>query len=264
MVELENTSILNSPGKKNILVVYTALFGSYDELQDPTEKFSGCDFVCFTDQKNIKSEVWRIHLLDSSSLANNLRNRQYKMLPHVYLTDYRYSIYIDANIKVLKNPSLLLDQSLFRINNFIVAKHFKRQSVFLEGAVLLRSGRVGFYELLKQTILYIKSGFTGQVEMGENNVIFREHASVAKLSEFWWQEFKSGVKRDQLCLPYCSWALGNKVVASKLLSARLGDFFAVSPHKVKLNSPLHYKIARFIFKSIPYYIIYKIMVLINK
>jgi hypothetical protein len=30
-------------GVKNKLVVYTALFGNYDDLIEPKEKFEGCD-----------------------------------------------------------------------------------------------------------------------------------------------------------------------------------------------------------------------------
>jgi len=42
---------------KNKLVVYTALFGDYDNLIEPKEKFEGCDFICFTDQKHLTSDV---------------------------------------------------------------------------------------------------------------------------------------------------------------------------------------------------------------
>ncbi|MGR4118261.1 hypothetical protein K8Q22_07980 [Klebsiella pneumoniae] len=36
---------------KNNIVVYTALFGDYDELIEIPEGMHKCDFICFTDQK---------------------------------------------------------------------------------------------------------------------------------------------------------------------------------------------------------------------
>ena len=36
---------------KNKLVIYTALFGDYDDLKDPYEPFDGCEFICFADDK---------------------------------------------------------------------------------------------------------------------------------------------------------------------------------------------------------------------
>lgn len=42
---------------KNKFVVYTALFGNYDDLIDPKENYEGCDFICFTDQKHLTSDI---------------------------------------------------------------------------------------------------------------------------------------------------------------------------------------------------------------
>ncbi|HBH9578999.1 TPA: hypothetical protein KYD21_004901, partial [Escherichia coli] len=36
---------------KNNIVVYTALFGDYDELIEIPEGMHKCDFICFTDQQ---------------------------------------------------------------------------------------------------------------------------------------------------------------------------------------------------------------------
>ena len=41
------------------IVVYTAIIGGYDTLNEPRWKSDGVDFVCFTD-RNIKSKTWEI------------------------------------------------------------------------------------------------------------------------------------------------------------------------------------------------------------
>ncbi len=84
---------------KNNFVIYTALFGDYDELKHPlTENTCNYDFVCFTNQKDIKSDIWQIRFVEEANYLPNIANRKYKMLPHLFLKDYEESIYIDANV----------------------------------------------------------------------------------------------------------------------------------------------------------------------
>ena len=40
-------------------VVYTAIFGGYDDVVEPTYRPDGWDFVCFTDT-DLVSEFWEI------------------------------------------------------------------------------------------------------------------------------------------------------------------------------------------------------------
>jgi len=77
---------------KNKLVVYTALFGDYDDLIEPKEKFEGCDFICFTDQKHLTSDIWEIRLVEECDLPPNMMNRKYKILP-LFLT-WQFSWFI--------------------------------------------------------------------------------------------------------------------------------------------------------------------------
>lgn len=45
--------------------VYTALLGRYEELNEqPTALNTDIPFICFTDDPNLVSETWQIHLVD--------------------------------------------------------------------------------------------------------------------------------------------------------------------------------------------------------
>jgi len=76
---------------KKKFVIYTALFGDYDELSDPIEGFYDCDFICFTDQKNINSKVWKTIYIPETDMSPKMMNRKYKMLPHIFLVEYEES-----------------------------------------------------------------------------------------------------------------------------------------------------------------------------
>jgi hypothetical protein len=83
------------------IVIYTAVFGNnnYDAL---SSNLPGFDFICFTDKKK-ESSTWKIKLV-KADLSPEVLNRKYKILAHKYLKKYDVSLYIDANIKILKNP----------------------------------------------------------------------------------------------------------------------------------------------------------------
>ena len=67
------------------IAVYTAFTGDYDTLKDPDFIDENCDYICFSDNPNIKSSVWRIILMEDSILDNNRKAKQYKVFPHKYL-----------------------------------------------------------------------------------------------------------------------------------------------------------------------------------
>ena len=43
-----------------VLIVYTAIFDNYDQLIDPKSLYKNCKFICFTNNKDLKSKIWEI------------------------------------------------------------------------------------------------------------------------------------------------------------------------------------------------------------
>ena len=86
------------------IAVYTSIFGKYDVLHEDQFKMEGVDYLCFTDE-DLKSNTWNI--IKSIPLYNdpNRNAKKYKILPHRYLKDYDYSVWIDGNILVIYNKS---------------------------------------------------------------------------------------------------------------------------------------------------------------
>lgn len=249
--------------KKNRLVVYTALFGDYDELIDPSEMFSGCDFVCFTDQAHLKSDIWEIRLIEECDLPPNMMNRKYKILPHLYFPEYENSLYVDANVGILKNPKDLAVKYLSQYD-FVAPKHFARDCIYDEAFVLIRSGRVEIIKLYMQTYKYLKKGYRCQTKMAENNILFRKHNNLNLLSQEWWELFFNGVSRDQLSLAYIAWRLSVNVKISNEISSRKGEFFLINQHKNKIKSPIIAKFFRLVFLGYPYLIFVNIITFLKK
>lgn len=242
------------PNKKDRLVVYTALFGDYDDLIDPPERFEGCDFVCFTDQKHLKSDIWEIRLVEECDLPSNMMNRRYKILPHLFISEYDNSLYVDTNIAILRNPKVLSDEYMGEFD-FVAPKHFARDRIYDEAYVLIRTGRVNIKKLYMQTYKYLKSGYRCQNSMAENNILFRAHNKLTVLSEYWWDVFYSGVSRDQLSLAYVAWKKEVPIGLDIEISARKDKFFSIKQHRKKLTSPFILKAFRMVFCAWPYFIL---------
>ncbi len=224
--------------KRNKLAVYTALFGDYDNLIDPVEKFEGCDFICFTDQKGLKSDVWEIRYVERCDLSPSIMNRKYKILVHNYLNEYNSSLYVDSNIKILKNP-LFLSRKYLNKYDIVIPKHFKRECIYEEAKELAKLNKVDKLLLKKQINFYKKEGFPKKYGLGENNVIFRNHTEkVIFLMEKWWEMLTNYTQRDQLSLMYLIWKYDFDRLFLMRESARGGEYFKLKLHKQNFRKGL--------------------------
>jgi hypothetical protein len=155
-------------------VVYTGLFGDYDDLLDPEYVTPECDFVCFTDQVSLVSNVWTVLYLDSSNQSLSIMNRMVKILAHEFLADYDESIYIDANVRIKGDLTFVFD----RLNddcNFFIPSHPFRRCVYEELRSCLDSEKISediYCDLLNK---FSQEGFPRNYGLHENNILVRRH-----------------------------------------------------------------------------------------
>ena len=198
-------------GKKSDKVVYTVITGGYNNLFPLLYYDTGWDYVCFTDDENlIKSghKFWQIRPLENTELDKAKLSRLPKILAHKFLTDYKYSLYIDGNIDIISNK-------LFKnVNQFVksgvklaITKHFKRDCIYDEIEACLNSGKESAQNVKKLLQIFKKEGFPTHLGLKENNIIFRQHndEEIIKLMEQWWNLVENYSKRDQLSLMYVLW-----------------------------------------------------------
>lgn len=215
---------------KNEVVVYTALFGSYDKLLEPTIKSSKCKFICFTDDKNLKSNFWEIRLVDGI-VDPIAANRKMKFLPHQFLSDFKYSLYIDSNIKIIHDPYDLIINYVqsFKIN---IPRHFERQCIYDELNECYNLNKINKTELNNLNQLFISEGYPRNNGLGENNIIIREHNDpvVINLMQEWWFFFSNGPKRDQLSLMFLAWKLDIPINLMRETSRNRNKYFRYHLH----------------------------------
>lgn len=222
---------------KNSRVIYTALFGGYDQLQ----KFKispNIDYVCFTDNLNIENNGWKLTLFENlDGLSSVDLNRYCKFNAHKLLSEYENVIYVDSNVQ------LKIDhEELFEVANgheFLLLKHSERSSLKdeLEACLLYNKIAEHEYKFIKNKFLeYMMSG--NDTWLSSNRLFYRNNFSlpISTLMESIWQCYFFGVKRDQLCFPPCFGEAGIEPAFFSIPEAKL---LYVSPHR---NEPSLVKI----------------------
>jgi hypothetical protein len=218
----------------NKLVIYTALFGDYDQLEEPEKSFEGCDFICFTDQKDLKTNIWRIIYIEPTSESHIFMNRKIKMLPHLYLQKWKYSLYVDSNIRMKENPYFLINKYMHKQGiGFLVSKHYLRNCVYHEAIQCMKLGKGDPEAIQIQMEVYKNSAFPTDWGLSENSIILRKHQdeTVQKIGENWWLQFTKYPTRDQLSLPFSLWQKGHSYRFMEEGCREYFGIFAIGLHR---------------------------------
>lgn len=193
----------------NNIVVYTAIVGNYNPLRNPRRVEAGVDYVCFTDEPRwfalANNTVWQCRPFPKSTLDATRMNRQVKLLPHQFFSEYEYSIYIDGSINIIGDIRALLAK--YGHPKMLSFKHPKRDCAYQEGQVCIEMNKETPEAINRQLAAYRAEGFPEHFGMIEAGVLIRRHndPEVIALMEDWWHELKTQSRRDQISFPLVAW-----------------------------------------------------------
>lgn len=129
-------------------------------------------------------------------------SRIQKMLPHLYM-DSEYSIYHDANIRLLKTPEELIEKYL-KDYDIALFKHPTRKCLYDEALVCAQMGLDDPETIIEQVKAYEDSGYGKQKGLTECGIILRRHTpKVKELNECWWAHYCRYSRRDQISFMKC-------------------------------------------------------------
>ena len=213
----------------NKKVIYTSVFGKTEEnnyhLHKPDVVLDGYDFVCFTDDETFKSDFWQVKLVKPLYEDGARNAKRYKLKPHIYLSEYEISVWVDIEVKITKDIDTLVESSL-KDNNLAILNHELcgrtvsgdlnvRKCVYEEAKFIQWLGDNNPKKQYKdnmdiihtQVDRYRKDGYPENNGLARTTVVFRRHneSDVIKNSDAWWEEMKYGSRRDQISFNYVSW-----------------------------------------------------------
>jgi len=186
---------------KSDIAVCTAIVGGKDNLRDD-QCTEGADFICFTDDVNMKSNVWEIRPACNLFKDPNRNAKIHKILIHQYLPEYRYTLWIDGDT-ALRVPMRELVERYMKGFDIVVSTHHARKNLFEEaGACILNK------QDLIDRIQY-QANFYGQSPYSLENILYEcpfvlraNNVRVELINNYWWSEISRHSKRDQLSFAY--------------------------------------------------------------
>ncbi|XP_012091609.1 uncharacterized protein LOC105649546 isoform X2 [Jatropha curcas] len=210
----------------NGVVVASAIFGAFDEIQQPSNiseysRKNVCFFM-FVDEEteaylkkksgldsNRKIGIWRIVVVHNLPYSDGRRNGKVpKLLSHRMFPNARFSLWIDGKLELVVDPYQILERHLWRKNaSFAISRHYKRFDVFVEAEANKAAGKYDNASIDFQIDFYKKEGlrpfssakFPITSDVPEGCVIIREHVPISNLFTcLWFNEVDRFTSRDQI------------------------------------------------------------------
>lgn len=188
-------------------VIYTSIIGNYDDLKDPAYVDDSLKYVCFTENRNLHSDIWEMRYIDlPDAMDARHKIREFKLLPHRFFPEYDTSIWVDGCFEILGDlrEYMMIYQKYADVLFF---PHYCRDCIYDEGAECILQGKEEKGVLIRQMYKYLDEGFPIHNGLVCGGAIVRNHNvdKVIRVMEDWWREVSLFSKRDQISAPYVFW-----------------------------------------------------------
>lgn len=183
-------------------IVYTCVYGNYDNLKPQPD--IGADYICFTDNPDLKSETWDIRY---DPIYPHLHPRLRAKFRKLICPFDTLSLFIDGSIQIV-DTGIIDKLSKFLHNGFAVYRHPSGRNCIK--SELLESLTMEKYEgqpMKEQVDYYFSQGFPENYGLYACGLILRND----RYDDFgskWMLENLAFSYQDQLSLPYLQWREG--------------------------------------------------------
>lgn len=199
------------------IAVYTCIVGNYDDLKQPKVIDKQCDYFYLGFDKPDYLGVYQwidiAPYLEREKLDCTRANRYCKLHPHLFFTDYKYSIYLDGGFEIRESIAGLVR----KIGNVGLGLYGKGHSgdvdTYGEAVFRLITETMSGDDrsvVIKQMEKYAREGFPRNFGSSHNAVVAREHNNpdCIRIMDTWWNELMNECRRDELSFFYSVWKNG--------------------------------------------------------
>jgi hypothetical protein len=199
-------SKINALGKGYHYIVYTALYGEVDELHDPIGDLNNnALFVCFTDRKDLKSNIWNIIYVDGEQ-DTRLSAKYWKFFGYKgFALNTQFTIWVDASIRIIGSLLPLLEEMPNKYPNasIFTFHHPQRDCVYSEIFWVFVMGKDSIKSLLKTWVFLKRNNYLCDNGLIAGTVLVRRSDNdqdnrLDKLMSEWWGCVNNYSTRDQL------------------------------------------------------------------
>ena len=195
---------------KKDFVVYSALVGNYDLIQQPAVIDERFDYILFSDViRDGSVGIWQIRTIPYSNSIQSKTARWVKTHPEALLSDYKASLWIDSNIIITSQFVYDRVVQLFQEGVLVsTMKHFQRNCVYDELFDILCCQYEHESVVLKWGHFLRGKKYPVHNGLCETGVFFRIHnnENISRFDSLWWQCIEQYSRRDQFSVNYALWS----------------------------------------------------------
>ena len=189
------------------IVVYTAIFGNFDALNEVQNPNPDISYICFSDRENLVSDSWKI--IHCKNIDNSPRfiAKIFKIFPHKIFCKTKYSLWVDGNYLVNENHYLFFNKYK-DVKHIKFYKHSLRNCIYDEAKIIQKEKPEFDPKIIdKQMKRYKDQKMPLMHGLINGAIILRNHESklLPKLMDDWWFEIYNYSIRDQLSFNYVNW-----------------------------------------------------------
>ncbi|SDR57493.1 Protein of unknown function [Rhizobiales bacterium GAS113] len=189
-------------------IVYTCLFGHSEPFKDFEYDREGIsDFICFTDDPDLRSTFWKVVFLPAPLLDSARASKRIKHQPHRFLPDAEQSLYLDNTIRLRGRPRDMFDLLEAAGSPLVCIRHPDRNCVYDEAREVVALGYDGPGRVERQMRHYRRVGYPAANGLAMVGMLLRRHgdARVMWLGEEWFEQLLLYSHRDQLSFNVVAW-----------------------------------------------------------
>lgn len=181
-------------------VIFTALFGDYENLKEPTVVTPGWKYICYTDQP-LKSDVWEV----TPFLPGVYVPQMFARLVKITWANFPQSIWLDASFQINTNLDDFWNKHYK--GGICAPKHPARACAHREAQVCMRRG-LDAERVQKQINRYANQGLPYNAGLISSGILMRDNSQPVKdFCSLWWEQIVDGSLRDQIGFAYSDWKM---------------------------------------------------------
>lgn len=198
----------------NGLVVYTAIYGDYDKIREPSIYCAGIAEYWMVTERSARliSPSWKRCVTPDyaewDSLSDRMRSRLWKMHPHILFPTANITIWHGGNIQMNINPQQAVDEWLGDAD-LALFKHPHRNCVYEEAVTVLQMHKASALSITALLSLLEFNNYPKDNGLAACwFMIRRNNERMKAFNEAWWKFLVSSeTERDQLLFNYTLWRM---------------------------------------------------------
>jgi hypothetical protein len=195
------------------IVVYTAMYGAFDDVPPPVDQNVNARFICVTDTPSLTAPGWEVVVHPARYAHPRMASKVPKMCPRDIVGDIgRWAVWVDANV-LIDNPAFAREavgHAMAMKTSMTTFRHPQRDCIYLEAEAAARLPKCRGVPVLDQVASYRIRGHPERGGLfGCRSIVWDlQSDAAAELGRQWLEECERWTYRDQLSLPVVARRLG--------------------------------------------------------